>query len=266
MSAEMPYTSSTMADAFDGAYDARPSPTMRRIFHAVYGDDAAPDEAAAFSFVSRSELERVAREVRVGAGQVFADLGCGAGGPGLWVARQTGAQVWGIDLSPEAIAQATHRARRQGQTARFAVGDFLATGLPEAQCDAGLSIDALWLAPDKALALVEAARILRPGGRLVCTTWESRLPLPGLPPQAADYQPYLKAAGFETLVYEETPDWERRQRGVYAGVLAAQEALFQEQGEAAGFMIGEASLATGLMDGVDYLAQARRVLIVAERR
>ena len=81
-----------------------------------------------------------------------------------------------------------------------------------------------------------------------------------------DYRPLLLEAGFEVEVYDETPDWERRQRGVYAGILAATEALIQERGEqAAGFMIQEAEHATGLLDGTDYLAHARRILVIARR-
>ncbi len=38
-----------------------------------------------------------------GPGHVVADLGCGHGGPGLWAARQTGATLIGIDLSPAGI-------------------------------------------------------------------------------------------------------------------------------------------------------------------
>lgn len=70
-------------------------------------------------------------------------------------------------------------------------------------------------------------------------------------------------AGFTVTVYEEAFDWERRQRGVYAGIIAAQEALLQEMGEAARELIGEAMFATGLIDGTDHLAVARRVFLVA---
>ena len=90
--------------------------------------------------------------------------------------------------------------------------------------------------------------------------------VPGFPPQVADYRPLLGEAGFAVEAYEEAHEWERRQRGVYAGILAATEALIQERGEqAAGFMIQEAEHATGLADGTDYLAHARRIFVVARR-
>lgn len=259
----------SMADVFDGAYtSASHSPTMARIYREVYGDDVPPAEVAAFSFVSLSELARMARELQLGAGQQFVDLACGGGGPGLWVARETGAAVMGVDISPVAIEQAAGRARQFGleSKATFQVGDFAATSLPEAAFEGAISIDALWLAFDKLAALGEVARILRPGARFIFTTWEITLPIPNFPPQVEDHRPLLRETGFEIESYEEAAEWERRQRGVYAGILASQEALIQERGEeAAGFMIQEAQQATGLLDGVDYLAYARRIFVVARR-
>jgi SAM-dependent methyltransferase len=258
-----------MAGIFDGAYaSATHSPTMARIYREVYGDDVPPAEVAAFSFVSRSELERMARELRLGSDQRFVDLACGGGGPGLWVAQETGAELVGVDISPVAIEQAAGRARQFGleNRATFQVGDFATTGLPKAGFEGAISIDALWLAFDKFAALHEAARILRPGARFIFTTWETTIPIPDFPPQVEDHRPLLIEAGFTVESYEVATNWEQRQRGVYAGILASQEALIQERGEeAAGFMIQEAQQATGLLDGVDYLAHARRIFVVARR-
>lgn len=259
----------TMGDIFDRAYaSSKPSPTMERIYKEVYGDDAPPREVAAFSFVSRSELKRIAHELQLGSGQTFIDLACGGGGPGLWVAREIGADLVGIDISPVAIKQAARRVLEFGlaQKATFKLGDMTATDFSETTFDGAISIDALWLAFDKQVALREAARILRPQARFVFTTWEIAIPVPDFPPPVNDYRPLMLEAGFEVEVYEEAFDWERRQRGVYVGILAAQEALIQERGaQAAGFMIYEAQQATGLIDGTDYLAHARRIFVVARR-
>jgi SAM-dependent methyltransferase len=210
----------SMADIFDGAYaSATYSPTMARIYREVYGDDVPPAEVAAFSFVSRSELKRMAHELHLGPGQRFVDLACGGGGPGLWVGRETGAELVGVDISPVAIDQATGRARQFGLEGRatFQVGDFAATGLPGATFEGAISIDALWLAFDKLAALHEAARILRPGARFIFTTWEMTIPLPDFPPQVDDHRPLLLEAGFGAESYEVAANWEERQRGVFPG-------------------------------------------------
>jgi len=49
-------------------------------------------------------------------GQTLVDLGCGRGGPGLWLAREAGALLIGVDFSPVAADQATHRAVLFGLT------------------------------------------------------------------------------------------------------------------------------------------------------
>ena len=79
------------------------SPTRQRIKHAVYGDDY-PVEADPRGYVTLTELRAVARDLRVGPEQTFVDLGCGPGGPGLWVARATGAALVGLEVSSAGVA------------------------------------------------------------------------------------------------------------------------------------------------------------------
>ena len=46
-------------------------------------------------------------------GEVLADLACGAGGPSLWMAAQSGASLIGIDPSPAGLRLHEHaRVRR----------------------------------------------------------------------------------------------------------------------------------------------------------
>ena len=148
-------SSATWVGIFDETFAAwANSRVRRRVWESVFGDEY-PDEAEPFSFTTRSELRRLGQELRVGPEHAFADLGCGTGGPGLWVARATGGALIGIDLSPVALEQARRRAVAFGLSgrSRFQVGDFLATGLPAESVDGVMSIDALHFAPDKAAAL-----------------------------------------------------------------------------------------------------------------
>ncbi|MGH2583716.1 MAG: SAM-dependent methyltransferase, partial [Dehalococcoidia bacterium] len=86
------------------------SPTLQRIMRVAFGADE-PYGAEPFSFVTRAELEHITRGLAVGPGDVCVDLGCGRGGPALWVARTTGAHLLGVDVSSVAVGQATARAR-----------------------------------------------------------------------------------------------------------------------------------------------------------
>src|SRR5579885_575833 len=102
------------AEASDGIFTAlAQSPTIRRIWREAYGDEY-PEEVQPFGFITVSMLQRIAREVLVGPGQTLADLACGSGGPGLWVARATGARLIGVDYSSVAIQQARQRAAAFG--------------------------------------------------------------------------------------------------------------------------------------------------------
>ena len=111
-------------------------------------------------------------------GQALVDLGCGRGGPGLWLAREAGAWLTGVDFSPVAVSQAAHRAALFGLAgrARFVVGDLARTGLPDDSADAAVSVDAFHFAADPAAAAREVLRVLRPGRRLVLTGWQPKVP------------------------------------------------------------------------------------------
>ena len=48
------------------------------------------------SYITLTALQRIAHELAVVAGGTIVNLGCGSGGPGLWVARATGVVLVGI--------------------------------------------------------------------------------------------------------------------------------------------------------------------------
>ena len=71
----------------------------------------------------------------IGPDGTIADLGCGRGGAGLWVAMATGARLIGVDIAANALAAARQRADALdvGERAEFQKGSFEATGLPDPQ-------------------------------------------------------------------------------------------------------------------------------------
>jgi SAM-dependent methyltransferase len=254
---------SAWADQFNRVFVA---PSRRgveaRVWRAVYGDEY-PAEADPYSFTTRSELARIARELRVGPGHTVADIGCGRGGPGLWVAQATGADLVGVDIAATALGHAARRAEQLGLAARtrFQEGEFAATGLGSESMDGVMSIDVLLFAPDKAAAAEEIARVLRPDARFVFTSWDCHAPLRERPPQVDDHRPLLEAAGFAVEVYEETPEWERHQRALAEGMLAAREDVAAEEGAAA----AERMVAVVTIQLENLAAMRRRVLVVARK-
>jgi SAM-dependent methyltransferase len=219
----------------------RDSRILREIWRSAYGDEST-DELEPLSFVTMTDLRWIAREARVAPGELLVDLGCGRGGPTLWLARELGVEALGIDVVPEAVEEATRRRSDFGVEERvaFRVGTFADTGLQTASCSAVTSVDAFWMVLDKAAAAQEVARVLRPGGRFVMTTWE---------PEHQDHVELLEDAGFEVLLAEEPPGWHEPQLAVYRGILAREGALREELGdEAADVLVAEAREAPAALE------------------
>jgi SAM-dependent methyltransferase len=223
---------------YDAVYDATPrSPTLRRLWSELAAETDYPEAFLHISFVTLAELQRIANALNLLPSKTVVDLGCGRGGPALWVARETGAQLIGVDFSPAAVVQAATRAAVLGLTdqTRFVVGTFDHTGLESHSADAAMSEDALQYAPNKRAALVEAARILRPGARLVFTAFEldpdraAGLPVIGADP-ADDYRPLLEEAGFTIDTYEDVLGWPEPMTRTYQALLNARDTLIEEMG------------------------------------
>lgn len=245
-------------DIFNDVYRGQTqSPTFTKILQDALGDEY-PAEVEPCGFLSKTDLRSLAQWLNVGPGKTFVDMGCGRGGGGLWVARETGASLVGVDISKTAIEDAQQRVGAFGLEGRaqFRVGEFAGSGLPSASYDGVMSVDALYLVADKTGSIAEMARVLRPGARFVFTTWDVDAPL-----MVRDHRPLLASAGFTVEHYAATPDWERRQRAVHEQVLAHQDALIREMGEAsAKFWI------VGAQTELPRLAQMCRVLVVAQKR
>lgn len=258
------------ARGFDQFYAVQNrSETLKAIFRDATGMNYFSAEIVPYSFVSASDLQRIASLLRVTGGQHFADIACGNGSLGLWLAKLTNAFLTGIDVSSAAVELAKEKAKALGlaTVSRFSTGSFENTGLESDSMDAAVSLDAIWLAADQQLALCEIARILRKGARFVFTSWEQHIPMPFVKQPVNDYRPLLKDAGFEIESYECLPHSEALMKAVYEGIRNAQAQLLEEMGEAVNGLIGEAHFVPGLVDGINYISQENgpHVLVAAIR-
>jgi arsenite methyltransferase len=97
------------------------------------------------------------------------DVGSGAGIDSLIAARMVGptGQVIGVDMTPAMLAKA-RQAAAEARVANvtFREGYAEALPVPDGWADVVISNGVLNLIPDKAAALSEMARVLKPGGRL----------------------------------------------------------------------------------------------------
>lgn len=123
----------------------------------------------------------LAGALAVGRGDVVCDVACGPGASSIQLARETGCEVVGVDLSEESLAHARAAAARAGLdgVVSFVRGDAEALPLPGGTVDGALCECALCTFPDKRAAARELARVLRPGARLALsdvTADRDRLP------------------------------------------------------------------------------------------
>jgi SAM-dependent methyltransferase len=224
------------------------SPTLRSLWRQHVTGQDFPEQFEHISFLRLADLESLRRGLDLAPGATLVDLACGAGGPGLWVARHSGARVIGIDLSAIAVQRAAERARELGvdDALGFRQGTFEQTGLDTASADGVMSVDAIQYGPDNAATFAEVARVLRPGGRLGFVAFElDAQRVAGLPiwrDPVADYRPHLEQAGFRILRYDQLDGWHDQVVAGFTAVIAAQKALQAELGTAAEPLIAEATI------------------------
>ena len=103
-------------------------------------------------------------------GEVVLDLGCGGGIDTVLAAREVGprGRVIAVDLLPEMCARTRTAVEAAGVAERceVEVGEMEDLPIPDQAVDVIISNGVLNLSPRKSRALAEAARVLRPGGRL----------------------------------------------------------------------------------------------------
>jgi phthiocerol/phenolphthiocerol synthesis type-I polyketide synthase E len=95
-------------------------------------------------------------------GRSVLDVGCGRGGTAALLASRLGAEVLGIDLSPEAIAFC--RRAHPDPAVSFEVGDAENLPVAEASRDVVTNLESSHTYPDMRAFLCEVRRVLRPGG------------------------------------------------------------------------------------------------------
>jgi ubiquinone/menaquinone biosynthesis C-methylase UbiE len=174
----------------------------RRIGRLVWGGDTG------------TYYESMDAAAEVAAGGTIVDCPCGAG-PALRAVR-SGADVRYVaaDLSPAMLRCARKRARARGLTGiEFLEADATDLPLPPSSADLFLSFWGLHCFDEPVAALEEAARLLKPGARLVgssfvsgADSWRQRLLIrPGSGDFACqigtqpNVEDWLATAGFETI-------------------------------------------------------------------
>ncbi|HET9168764.1 MAG TPA: methyltransferase domain-containing protein [Actinospica sp.] len=204
-----------LADAFHAAAAGR---GLSHRLHAEAFGEEYPAEVDPSSSCTWTVLGEMVRRLRLRPDALLVDLGCGRGGTGLWLARALSARLVGIDISPKAVELATERIpeffpAQAADRARFQVGTFAETGLPDECADGLVVMDALSFGPDRDASLRELRRILKPGARAVFTGGRNNPGHPMYRPGRPTWEESIAAAGLELEAKVPRPEerglWDR---------------------------------------------------------
>jgi tocopherol O-methyltransferase len=141
------------------------------VHHGLFdAPEMTPEEA------TRRLIAVVAGEARVRSGTAVCDVGCGYGATSRVLVREYGALVTALTISSAQHAYAL-AVEPGAENPRYLLCDWLRNDLEPVSFDAVIAIESSEHRPDLAAFFDQAARMLRPGGRLVVAAWLTRDPM-----------------------------------------------------------------------------------------
>ena len=183
------------------------------------GDEASEVPAEALAASLGCGNPTALAELR--AGETVLDLGSGGGIDVLLSARRVGptGKAYGLDMTDEMLALARENQQKSGLTnVEFLKGEIEQIPLPDDSVDVIISNCVINLSADKDRVLVQAFRVLKPGGRFAVSDVVVRGEVPAAIRRnvelwigcvagaldESDYRARLAAAGFEDIDIEPT--------------------------------------------------------------
>jgi SAM-dependent methyltransferase len=140
---------------------------LKQAHHATW---AAGDYGAVAERIDEVPPAHLLSKVDIQAGQDVLDVATGTGNVALRAAT-LGAQVTGLDLTPELFERARQRAADFDVTVDWVEGDAEDLPFADASFDRVLSTFGIQFAPRHAVTAAELARVLRPGGIVGLCNW-----------------------------------------------------------------------------------------------
>jgi arsenite methyltransferase len=160
---------------------------------------------------------RLGEHLGLGPGVRILDVASGKGESAIFLAKQFGCEVVGVDFGARNVGEANSMAAtaQVGHIVSFVEGDAERLDFPDAGFDAVICECAFCTFPDKRAAASEFARVLRQGGRVGMSDLTRSGPLPGDldgllawiaciadARPVGEYVGYLEGAGFEVTTIE----------------------------------------------------------------
>jgi SAM-dependent methyltransferase len=158
---------SESVDLYNATYSHFGEAVLARVRREAFGEDIGQN-----SWLTADECRTYCAWLCLGPDARLLEVGCGSGGPALFIARTTGARVTGVDINAHGIAAGNAMAHHQQLDARVHFEQVDAsTALPfaDAHFDALLCIDAINHLPDRLNVLREWRRVVKTEGRILFT-------------------------------------------------------------------------------------------------
>lgn len=158
---------SETVDLYGTAYGNFATDVLAQVRRETYGEDFGQS-----SWVTGDEYRRFFRLLNLRPGDHVLDVGCGSGGPALFLAREIGCEVTGVDVNEAGIRAGVALAREAGMEdkVRFRHADVHEPlPFPDRTFDAIVCMDVMCHLADRSRQFEEWRRVLRPGGRALFT-------------------------------------------------------------------------------------------------
>lgn len=154
-------------ELYGTAYGNFATQALEQVRRETYGEDLGQS-----SWVTAEEYRRFFELLELTPAHHVLDVGCGSGGPALFLARERGCRVTGVDVNEAGIQAGLTLARQAGldNKVHFRRADVREPlPFPDRTFDAIVCMDAMCHMPDRGRLFGEWRRVLRPGGRILYT-------------------------------------------------------------------------------------------------
>jgi ubiquinone/menaquinone biosynthesis C-methylase UbiE len=158
---------SAKVDLYNTYYDKFAADAQAAVRAETYGEDIGQS-----SWMTADELRHFIKLLNIREASNVLEVGSGSGGPALFLAKETGCQLTGVDVNEFGVKNANELARERGLSDRAEFKQIDA-GKPlpfeESSFDVVFSNDVMCHVPARQSVLREWYRVLKPGGQMLFT-------------------------------------------------------------------------------------------------
>jgi len=154
-------------DLYSGTYKNYAEDLYKEIRMDTYGMDIGQN-----SWLTADEYRDFSVVLKLSHGKKVLEIACGSGGPAVFMVKETGCHLTGIDINENGVTNAKILAAENGlsEQTEFLQADASETlPFPDEYFDAIVSIDSMTHIKDRDKVLTEFYRVLKTGGRLLYT-------------------------------------------------------------------------------------------------